>query len=137
MPDFFVPLDTSFVSDYYNKLVGRGILNLYALRYVDDHRDEIRSAYPSVNSYLENFMVGDDILEDLVAYGIEEGLPLSGEDFEISRERIRLLMKAYLARDLWNTSEFYQVINTSEPSVLKAIELLKSQEIYQALLEVK
>jgi carboxyl-terminal processing protease len=104
---------------------------------VDDHRDEIRSAYPTINDYLEGFKVGDDILEDLVAYGTEEGLPLSEEDLEISRERIRIIMKAYLARDLWNTSEFYQVVNTSEPSVLKAIELLMSHEIYQALLEVK
>ena len=46
-------------------------------------------------------------------------------------------MKAYMARDLWNTSEFYEVINKQNPTVTKALEVLRQQGIYQALLEEK
>ena len=137
MPDFFVPLDTGFVSEYYNNLFNRGVLNYFALKYTDDLRDELHSQYPSFNDFLENFNVSDDMMKDLTEYGIAEGLPLNEEDFEISSERIGLVLKAYLARDLWNTNEFYQVMNTCNPSVMKAIEVLESFEIYQALLQVK
>jgi carboxyl-terminal processing protease len=50
---------------------------------------------------------------------------------------MRMILKAYIARDLWNTTEFYQVYNTTNPSVLKAIEVLESQHTYQALLQSK
>jgi hypothetical protein len=40
-----------------------------------------------------------------------------------------------MARDLWNTSEFYEVINKENPSVVKALEVLEEQGKYQALLQ--
>jgi len=43
------------------------------------------------------------------------------------------LTKAYMARDLWNTSEFYEIINRDNPSVIKAIEVLDGPGLYQAL----
>jgi hypothetical protein len=38
---------------------------------------------------------------------------------------------------LWNTSEFYEVVNEENPSVLQALEVLEKQGIYQALLQEK
>jgi len=73
----------------------------------------------------------------MIAYATEEDLEYDKEDFDISREHIRLVLKAYVARDLWNSSEFYQVFNANNPSVLKAIEVLNGQDIYQALLQSK
>jgi carboxyl-terminal processing protease len=104
---------------------------------VDDHRQELTSKYPDFQSFLDGFTVKDKILEDMIAYAAEEDLPYDQEDFDISREHIRMILKAYIARDLWNSSEFYQVFNTSNPSVLKAIEVLNGQDIYQALLQPK
>lgn len=137
MPDFFVPLDTTFNSGYYNRLLSRGIINFFTLSYVDDHRQELKAKYPTFQSFLDDFTIKDKILEDMIAYAADEDLPFDEEDFDISREHIRLVLKAYVARDLWNSSEFYQVFNTSNPSVLKAIEVLNGQDIYQALLQPK
>jgi carboxyl-terminal processing protease len=107
------------------------------LSYVDDHRKELHTKYPTFQSFLDGFTIKDKILEDMIAYASEEDLAYNEEDFNVSREHIRLVLKAYIARDLWNSSEFYQVFNTSNPSVLKAIEVLDGQAIYQALLESK
>jgi carboxyl-terminal processing protease len=137
MPDYFVPLDTTYNSTYYNRLLNRGIVNFFTLTYVDDHRQEFQKKYPSFRAFYEDFTVTDKILEDLVAYAAEEDLPFDKEDFEVSREHLRMMLKAYMARDLWNTSEFYRVYNDSNPSVLKAIEVLEGQDTYQALLQSK
>jgi carboxyl-terminal processing protease len=114
-----------------------GIINFFTLSYVDDHRKELHTKYPTFQSFLDGFTIKDQILEDMIAYASEEDLAYNEEDFNVSREHIRLVLKAYIARDLWNSSEFYQVFNTSNPSVLKAIEVLDGQAIYQALLESK
>ena len=137
MPDFFVPIDTSFLSDYHNKLLNRGVLNFFTLNYVDDNRGALFAEYPDIEAFLNDFQVDDDMLEGLTRYAVEEDIPLDEEGFQVSRERIRLIVKAFLARDLWNTSEFYEVLNSSSPSVLKAREVLESHEIYQALLQDK
>jgi carboxyl-terminal processing protease len=137
MPDYFVPLDTTYNSGYYSRLINRGIINFFTLSYVDDHRKELEAKYPTFRSFLDDFTIKDKILEDMIAYATDEDLEYNEEDFNISREHIRLVLKAYIARDLWNSSEFYQVFNTSNPSVLKAIEVLDGQDIYQALLQSK
>ena len=137
MPDFFVPIDTTYNSRYYSRLLNRGIINFFTLSYVDDHRKELHEKYPTFQSFLDGFTIKDKILEDMIAYATEEDLEYDKEDFDISREHIRLVLKAYIARDLWNSSEFYQVFNTNNPSVLKAIEVLNGQDIYQALLQSK
>ena len=86
------------------------------------------SVTASVSCFRFSFMASD---------AAEEDIPLNEEELAISGERIRLIVKAFLARDLWNTSEFYEVLNTTSPSVLKAREVLESHDIYQALLQDK
>ncbi len=137
MPDYFVPLDTTFNTAYYSRLLNRGMINFFTLSYVDDHRKELQAQYPTFQSFLKGFSVDDKILEDLTTYATAEDLAFDKEDFNVSKEHIRLILKAYIARDIWNSSEFYQVYNTVNPSVLKAIEVLESQDIYQALLQSK
>lgn len=137
MPDYFVPIDTTYNSGYYNRLLNRGILNFYTLSYVDDHRTELQANYPTFQSFLDGFTIKDKVLKDLFAYAAEEDLEFNEEDFNVSREHIKLVLKAYIARDLWNSSAFYQVFNTANPSVLKATEVLDGHDIYQALLQSK
>jgi carboxyl-terminal processing protease len=137
MPDYFVPLDTTYNSVYYNRLLNRGIINFFTLTYVDDHRQELQAKYPTFGLYLDNFKISDKVLEDLTAYAASEDLAFDEEDFGVSKEHIRLILKAYIARDLWSTSEFYEVFNATKPSVQKAVEVLEGQDTYQALLQAK
>ena len=44
-------------------------------------------------------------------------------------------MKAYIARDLWGTNEFYQILNENDPKFLKSIQVLENWEKYQVLLQ--
>jgi len=137
MPDYFVPIDTSFLSDYYSKLLNRGILNFFVLSYVDNHRSEFIKDYPSFGKFRDEFRVSDEILNELTTYAAEEDLAFNDENYETSREHIRLLVKAYMARDLWTTSEFYEVVNEGNHNVVKALEVLEKQGVYQVLLQDK
>ncbi len=135
MPDYFVPIDTTFQSDYYRKLINKGILNTFSLNYVDNNRKKLHNKYEQIDSFITNFEITGDLMKDLTEFAEKEGLALDEEDLAISEENIKLVLKSYIARDLWDTNEFYQVINKSNHSLHKAIEVLEENELYQAALQ--
>ena len=55
-------------------------------------------------------------------------LKMDEEEYKMSEEFIKLRLKAYLARNLWDTNEFYQVYNASNEILQRAIDLLQNNE---------
>ncbi len=130
MPDIFVPLDTTSYSDYYGSMIREGILNQFVLEYVDKNRRKILSNYVDFQKYKDNFTSTDELLTKLTRYAEKEGLSMDSIGFELSKNKIALILKAYIARDLWSTSEFYQIINEENENLLKAIEVLNKWDEY-------
>lgn len=131
MPDIFVPMDTNSYSEYLRGLVRKGILNQFVLQYVDKNRDNLKSKYADIRQFNKEFTVDSKLMDDLKQYAIAEGLKVNETDVSISAERINLMIRAYIARDLWGTNEFYEVINQIDNNVLKALEVLKNWDEYQ------
>ncbi len=130
MPDVFVPIDTLNYSGYYRDLVRKGILNQFILTYIDKNRQSIKTQYPDFKLFRDNFNVDDKLFGEMTAFAEKEKLPLNEKDIAISGNTIRKLIKAYLARDLWNTSEFYEIYNQDEPTVQKATMILNNWKKY-------
>ncbi len=137
MPDFFVPIDTSYYSDYYRDLIRTGILNQFVLEYVDGNRQDLKTKYSGFSQFDKDFKVDDKLMGKLVKYASTEGLSENKAGINTSRNEIKLLLKAYIARDLWNTSEFYEIINTQDKNVEKAVEVLNNWNQYKTLLKQK
>lgn len=134
MPDYFVPIDTSYYSAYYRALISRGILNQFILRYVDENRNQLKTTFPNFKKYMESFKVSDEMIKQLISYSKNEDVAFSEEDLSTSRKMIDIIFKAYIARDLWDTSEFYQVLNLSNPVFLRAIQIVNNSELYMTKL---
>lgn len=129
-PDFFVPIDTSQNSQYYRDILGQGILNRFILEYVDKNRKSLNKKYTEFEDFKQNFEVGSDIFDKLIKYGEKEGVELVEEDLEKSRKKLALLIKAYIARDLWTNSEFFEIINQDDPIFQKAVEVITDKQKY-------
>jgi carboxyl-terminal processing protease len=130
MPDIFVPLDTSDYSDYLSDLIRQGILNQFVLEYVDKNRKDLRETYNTFQDFRQDFVVDDKLLQKLVAYAREQDLPENETEFMTSQKRIAVLIKAYIARDLWTTSEFYEIANEDNEIFLKALEVMNNWDTY-------
>lgn len=130
MPDVFVPLDTANFSDYYRDLVRKGILNQFILNYIDKNRQSLQAGYPDFKLFKDKFIVSDELFGEMVAFAEKEKLQANQKDIAISGPTIRKLIKAYFARDLWNTSEFYEIYNEDETAVQKAILILNNWKKY-------
>lgn len=126
-PDLFVPIDTSQSSNYFGQLVRRGVLNTFALQYVDEQRTDLLKSYPTAKAFLEGFTVSEALLELLVTEAESEGITRDDSGITRSRELIDTRLKALIARDLWDTSAYWMVINAENPvdrSFQRALEAL-------------
>ena len=55
------------------------------------------------------------------------------EKIEFNEEQYNKQLKALIARDLWDMNEYFQVMNKTNKSVERALEILKSKEYEQML----
>ena len=127
LPDVFVPIDTTLNSEYFGQLVRRGVLNTYAITYVDQHRQGILQNFRGPDDYRIRFKPDAGMMEGLVAAAEKDGVPRDAEGLAKARKLIELRLKALIARDVWDTSAYWQVINSDNPvdrSFQRALEVL-------------
>ena len=123
MPDYFVPVDTTMYTDYYLALRDKGAIVQMNLKLVDAYREEWLKEYKDFRHFNKNFEVTSAMLEELRKLG--ETLGAKYDENQIALPLIKAQMKALIARDLWDMSEYFQVINLMNNSMLKAVELLE------------
>ena len=134
MPDLFVPLDTTSYSDYYRNLVSKGIMTSFVLDYVDRNRSEIKTRFQTFDKFKKLFSVNDNMLEDLIVNAQNEGLEKNEKEFAKSVNDIKLVIKALIARDIWDMSEYYEIRNTNDKSFHKAVNILQNNNLFHKLL---
>lgn len=134
MPDVFVPLDTTGSNNYLRDLYAKNILIDYQLDYIDNHREEILAEYKDFKHFKERFEVTDSMIEDLVERGRKQQLePKEGELEQILPE-LKTAIKALTARNIWDSSAFYQIYNERNAIYKKSVEILSDGKQYKRLL---
>lgn len=135
MPDVFVPLDTTTLTIYYRDLIRRGVFNRFILSYVDLNREQLMSDYPDFQTYKKDFIVDESIINMLVEYGANDGVELNEEELRISLDMISNQIKALIARDMWDMTQYFEIINSRDSAFLKAMEIISNQRSYQAIIQ--
>jgi carboxyl-terminal processing protease len=135
IPDIFIPIDTSKNYGYYNRLVRKRVVYEFVVDYVDQHRNGLAAEYPEFNLFKSDFEISDEMLEELWKAGDEKGIERDEESFDFIREHAKRHLKALIARDMWNSNEFYEIINGDDEEIIKAIEVINNDEKYNSILE--
>lgn len=135
MPDYFVPLDTTRFTDYHRNLVAKGILNQWNVAYLDENRKELVKTYKRLDDYITDFEVTDEMLNELVKLGEKDSIKFNEEQFIRSKPLLSLQLKALLARDLFDMGAYFRVINASNDSFQKALEIINNGKLYEKLLQ--
>jgi carboxyl-terminal processing protease len=124
MPDIFIPIDTSANFKYFNLLVRKNVVYPFVLNYMDANLSKMRSKYPKFEDFEKNFEVNEEMLQKIVEMGEKEGIEKNEEDYQASLKDLKLHIKALFARSLWDSSEYYRVVNKKNDFILKAVEVL-------------
>ena len=130
MPDIFMPIDTTANFKYFNLLVRKNVIYPFVVNYMDKNLDQLRKKYPKFEDFEKNFEVDEDMMTELVAMGEKEGIEKTEEEYKAVEDDLKLHIKALLARDLWESSEYYKIVNKNNDFILKAIEVLKNSKLY-------
>jgi carboxyl-terminal processing protease len=131
MPDIFIPLDTTKISDLYAKLFRKGVIYQFTIDYIDKNREDLNSKYTDFESFNETFKLTDDIYNSLLEKAKTEEIEFNDNDKKESFIEIELIFKALVARDLWDMSEYFQIVNPTDDAYKKAIEIISSSKEYK------
>ncbi len=124
MPDYFVPIDTTLYTKLHRNLMAKGIINKTVAKYVENNRKQLTKNYKDFSRFNSGFTVDDAMLDILRTEGGKADIEFDEAEYSKSLPLISLQLKALTARDLWNMSEYYQIMNTVNESVLQAVRVL-------------
>ena len=126
MPDIYVPLVDDSTEYYFNRIVNTGLLYQYAFDYTDRHRQQLQR-YKTVDAFDKQFAVSDAMFNELVKRAEEKGIKGTEEQQQVAHREAGILLKAYIARNLFDDEGFYPIYAPMDEMLQRAVEELKKQ----------
>jgi carboxyl-terminal processing protease len=128
MPDYFVPLDTIRYAKCYREMSAKSIIINANLRYMDKNRKKLAKAYPNFTKFKNEYQLPQELIDNIFAEGEKQNIiPKDDEERQKATDNISLVIKALVARDLWDMTEYFAIINEKDDIVRKAVELLQAE----------
>ncbi|MFN8886435.1 MAG: S41 family peptidase, partial [Cyclobacteriaceae bacterium] len=121
MPDYFVPLDTTLSSKYFNELSFANVLREYCFNYAEVNAKNLQAK--GFRDYLQNFLVSDVMLNQVVELGKKNNIPPDLKDLNKNKKLFQVYIKAEIARHVWDNSHFYPIFNETNEVLQQAIKL--------------
>jgi carboxyl-terminal processing protease len=165
MPDLFIPLDTSKYYIYYNTLNRKNVVYPGVLDIMDSNRESFKQKYTDFKTFNDKFEVTEGMVDKIMAAGDKidadkltdegDGNPAEGiskknpkdtkkenvkpdaKSIEFARPLLKKQMKALIARDLFSVSDYFQIMNSEDDAIKKAIEVLNKKGEYERILSGK
>jgi carboxyl-terminal processing protease len=131
MPDVFVPLDTTAYAPFLRNAIRNGALYQFALQYLDENRKDIKANYPDFETFNSKFIIEGKVRDAYAAYAAKTDTSLIPDKNEKSIAELDLLLKSYIARNLWDSDEFFEIYNQKDNAVLKAVDVIRNWKEYQ------
>ncbi len=122
MSDVFVPIDTTIHSQKINQILWNGCLQQYVFNMVDKQRKRLLQMYWNVETFVEQYSVDGKMIQD-VFYSCAGKHSLSNFN-EKELQKLKAVFKATVGRVLFGNSAYYPVINKTDNTIQKAIDVL-------------
>lgn len=132
-PDKFVALDTADNTKYYRNVMAKGLINRFAIKYVDENRNSVKEEYPDDTDFVNRFEVTPAMLQTLYDMAAKEGVEFEKEEALRSTPLFSMILKALIGRDIYDNATYFKVYNTYDPIFKEALQLINSKE-YDKLL---
>ncbi|MHC1707195.1 MAG: S41 family peptidase [Bacteroidales bacterium] len=132
MPDIFMAVDSS-ITNYYNELVRKGILNDFCIEYVDKNRSYFKKEYKDEDAFFHNFSIRDTVEQDFIAYAGKAGVNDAGEQQQKSMVQVRNQLKALIGRNLYGVATYNRITAEIDAIILKAADIIKNDAEFSRL----
>ena len=126
MPDFFVPLDRDSNARAFNEIYNSGLLIEFTFNYANEHKTDILRKYPSAEDFVAQMSVSDATLQQFTQFYQKKGRTMPTMN-TTSQKELRLWLKALIGRNIYEENGFYPVINSTDKTILKALEIINKK----------
>ena len=126
VPDYFVPLDTTYSSSYLNRLFTTNTIREYSLTYSEENKEKLEKM--GFEAFYKKFEVTDKMLKRLVEVAENNKLTYNEKQFLRSEPLIKTYLKAQIARGVWNNDGFYPIFNQTNEIFKEALKLFEEAE---------
>jgi carboxyl-terminal processing protease len=123
MPDIFVPADTTGFSEYYSKIMQKGLVYRFALNFADSEREKLKKLKTSYE--FEEYLMQNNTFENFVSYAEDNGVPKDSNGIKTSGKILEVQVGAYIARNIIGEEGFYPIISKIDNTMKKAIGEIK------------
>ena len=125
MPDYFVPLDTLAYTKFHRELSAKSYIINANLKYVDANRKALRKRWTSFEEFRRDFVFPKEEIDKMIADAAKDKIvPKDNAELEKTLPKLSMQLKALVARDLWDMSEYFAIINEESEIVRKAVEII-------------
>ena len=127
MPDYFVPLDTLAYTKFHRELSAKSYIINANLKYVDANRKALRKRWTSFEEFRRDFVFPKEEIDKMIADAAKDKvLPKDNAELEKTLPKLSMQLKALVARDLWDMSEYFAIINEESEIVRKGVEVIRN-----------
>ena len=148
MPDVYVPLDTTIYTRLHRELSAKSCIIQTTLKYLDKYRKSLTKQY-DIDAYRkaktrksegktydsqtltegflrfkQEFEVPEEMVSLLLEKAKEAKVEYTDSALQATLPMVKLQLKALLARDLWDTSEYCQIMNPSNEIYLAGLKAI-------------
>lgn len=125
MPDFFVPIDRDSNVLAFNQMFNTGLVTEFAFNYTNEHKAKLLEKYPNARSYIEKMSVPDSLVKQFLQFykaKTQQKTMLNTAE----QKELNIWLKALIGRNLFQEDGFYPIINSTDKTILKALEVIKT-----------
>ena len=121
-PDIFVPFDTNSISKSLTSLYITGMLNRFVYLYYMQNQPELNQ-FKNAEDFVNNFHDEGKLWNNLATYAAKDTINIRNIP---ANDKIILQQqtKALLARQMWQLQGYFEVANSYDPALKKAMEVM-------------
>ncbi len=123
MPDYFVPLDSTVDRSYLNELYRQNVIREFALKYYKKNQAALEAM--KFTDYQQNFQVDETMINKVLSMAKQAGMEYDEEEFLASKDILKLHLKAWIARSVWNNEGYYPIMHQEDQIFQEALALFE------------
>jgi carboxyl-terminal processing protease len=124
-PDISVPVDSSKLPTEVLRLYNNRRMNDFSFQIFKDNQQQIRS-FKNVEQYREGFRLPANTWDNYLSFAQKDSVFVTTVPDEI-KEDLMLIIKSNVARYIWRSTGFYQMLQPSDKILLQALQTIQKQ----------
>jgi len=127
MPDIYVALDTTKNTLLHRQLNAKSCIVNTTLKYIDANRKKLQKAYKTFEDFNRQFEVPKEMIDQLRKEAKNAKIEYTDSAWNATMPHVLPHLKGLIARDLWDMSEYYHIINPQNNIFLQGLQAIKKE----------